>query len=70
MLMFYVSDTADGGFLHIVTLMMGIERSSSNSNLTIWIGGRYMRAFTSEISHGKLFVVVCLGMLMELINNT
>ena len=57
MLIFYVYDTADVGFLCIFILMLCISRSSSISNLISEIGGGSMRACISALNNGPFFIV-------------
>ena len=57
MLMLYVSYAADYEFLRILTLMMWLACSSSNSKFTNRIGRGSIHACTSVLSHGPLFMV-------------
>ena len=62
-LMLYVLGADDDGFLRILTLMMWVVRSSSTSNLIIWIGGWSIRAWIQSLSHVATFCMVwCMGL--------
>ena len=57
MMMLYVSDTVDDGFLCILTLMLWILRSSPNYKLTSGIGGGSIRACMSSLIHVTFLMV-------------
>ena len=64
-LILYVSDIYNVGFLSIFTLMICVARSSSNSYLISEIGGGSMRAYTSARNNGPFFIVGYLSVVVQ-----